>query len=143
VVNLLVEEIGIVCRGFILYRKNFQEEDSDILDFKKGSFFSAINSFSKSLFSEELFYFEATNHITFFSNTLIETFENEYYEDLIAYAIFNIKNRKKTEKIITKKIKPVVDGILKKFKEKYNRTNLVFLDQFKDFNAELEIPLRH
>lgn len=140
---LLIEEIGIVCRGFVLYRKNFQEEISEIQDFKKGAFFSAINSFSKSLFSEELSYIEATNHITFFSITRIESIEEEYYEDLIAYAIFNIKNRKKTEKIITKKIKPILDDVLKKFKDKYNRKSLVYVDQYEDFNTELEIVLKH
>ncbi|TFG23983.1 MAG: hypothetical protein EU529_05645 [Promethearchaeota archaeon] len=140
---MLIEEIGIVCRGFVLYRKNFQEEISEIQDFKKGAFFSAINSFSKSLFSEELSYIEATNHITFFSITRIESIEEEYYEDLIAYAIFNIKNRKKTEKIITKKIKPILDDVLKKFKDKYNRKSLVYVDQYEDFNTELEIVLKH
>ncbi len=140
---LLIEEIGIVSRGFVLYRKNFQEEINDIQDFKKGAFYSAIISFSKSLFSEELSYIEATKHITFFSSTQIESFEEDYYENLIAYAIFNIKNRKKTEKTITKKIKPIVDEVLNRFKEKYNKTSLVYLDQFEDFNPILEIALKN
>ncbi len=140
---LLIEEIGIVSRGFVLYRKNFQEEINDIQDFKKGAFYSAIISFSKSLFSEELSYIEATKHITFFSRTQIESFEEDYYENLIAYAIFNIKNRKRTEKTITKKIKPIVDEVLNRFKEKYNKTSLVYLDQFEDFNPKLEIALKN
>ncbi|MFX1277517.1 MAG: hypothetical protein ACFFAT_21060 [Promethearchaeota archaeon] len=65
-----------------------------------------------------MFYIEATNHIMFFSSTVIESYENKYYEDLIPYAIFNIKNRKKTDKIITKKIKPIVNELLKKIQRK-------------------------
>jgi len=80
---LLIEEIGIVCRGFILSRTKLHKEDGEMLEFKKGAFFSTINAYIKYLFSEDLFYIEATNHITFFSSTVIESYENKYYEDLI------------------------------------------------------------
>ncbi|MFX1399606.1 MAG: hypothetical protein ACFFAS_21490 [Promethearchaeota archaeon] len=140
---MLIEEIGIVCRGFILIKTTIQEEDSEILEFKKGAFFSAINAYSKSLFSEDLFYIEATNHIMFFSKTLIESNENKYHEDLIAYAIFNIKNRRKTDKFIKKKIKPVVNKLLEKFKEKYNRKNFTDVTKFENFITELEILLKN
>ncbi len=131
--------MGIIFRGFILTRSLFESNDSEALEFKKGAFFSAISSYTKNLFSEDLYYIEATNHIISFNRIIIKSYETNYEEELIGYAIFDVKNRKKTEKVISKKIKPILTLLLGKFKEKYNRKNFMHVNKFNEFSREIEI----
>ena len=85
---MLYKEFGVIFRGFVLYQFKFEKESDMIFENLKGAFFSAIISFSRNLFSEDLFYIESKHFTIAFSRGKINSCNTICDENLIAYAIF-------------------------------------------------------
>ena len=114
--------------------KTKEKEKSDIL---KGAFLSAITSFSKELFSENLTYIEGNTYTAIFSHDLIISLESKYEEPVIAYIICDVAKKRNIDKLIDKKIKPMLESLLTQFKQKYSGKNLIQTDIFDSFRQKL------
>ena len=140
---MLMKEIGVVFRGFVLSQWQFEKEIDLIIEQLKGAFLSAITSFTRSIFSEDLFYIESNHYTVVFSSGRINSCDTICGETIIAYAVLEKRKSKKTDKVIEKKIKPKLNNILKMFSKKYNGKNLASLDLFDSFKSDLEVIMKN
>jgi hypothetical protein len=140
---MLIKEIGLVFRGFLLSQIKFDDRYEINIENLKGAFLSAVLSFSRNLFCEELFYIECKNYAIAFHCGEIKSCEKKCFEKLITYAIIDKEKIKRTERTIEKKIRPKLDDILNLFIKKYNGTNLINLNLFDTFKSEIEVLMKN
>ena len=140
---MLMKEIGVVFRGFVLSQWQFEKEIDIIIEHMKGAFLSAITSFTRSIFSEDLFYIESNHYTVAFCRRKINSCDTICGENIIAYAVLENRKSKKMDKVIEKKIKPKLNNVLEMFSEKYNGRNLASLDLFDSFKSEIEVIMKN
>ena len=131
---MVVREVGILAgSGITLVRKKFHLSGSkDVNKDLRNNLITALLNFAEYAFSsDDVEYFEATNYLVAFSKDKIFNRSTQGQEFLFSYAI--IDKEKRTDKLIHREIKPLLDRLVKTFINKYNGEPLSLLNLFYEF----------
>jgi hypothetical protein len=134
-------EIGIIFRGFVLFKHTFEELD----DYKeknsnktlRGAFIEAMNKFAQKCFSQDsnLEYLESGDVLFIFKYDTVEPSDSNDKEDVIFYGLVKRKKQKHTEKLVEEFLE-IAQEALVEFVKKYDGVDFTELDQFQSFKYD-------
>ncbi|MFO8020770.1 MAG: hypothetical protein R6U96_19260 [Promethearchaeia archaeon] len=134
-------EIGVIFRGFILFKHSFEKLDKYKEKSSKktlrGAFIEAMNKFAQKCFSKDsnLEYLESGDILFIFKYASAEPSDSKSKEDIIFYGLVNREKQKYTEKLVEDFLEKA-ETVLEKFLEKYNGADFTELDQFQSFKYD-------
>ncbi|MBN1213917.1 MAG: hypothetical protein JXA99_00590 [Candidatus Lokiarchaeota archaeon] len=128
--GLIIHESGILLRGVPIVSKKFYENHEEDLQFilRSGVFTGLLHCIDEAMSPIE--YIEGNRYIFVFSRDFIKTIELEEKEIIIAYAVLNKINTMNTDKIIKKKINPILKILLNRFIDENTGKNFCEVNQF-------------
>ncbi len=127
--------------------KSRENKDSKLEESLVGGFFSAIQEFNSAIFSQRIeLLIGNTDCVVFsFQNLALESFQeqnppfalNKVKELLLGYAVVPKNGQKNIEKHCRRKVIPILNRVLLRFKYTYIGRNFNNIDQFKPFQEVL------
>ncbi|MBN1214468.1 MAG: hypothetical protein JXA99_03395 [Candidatus Lokiarchaeota archaeon] len=131
---MFINEVGIIIGGVPTITVNYNNPSEEELDsINKCALLSCILNFAEILISP-VESFESNNYTFAFKKDKIIGVEEEETE---LHAYFIMKRYKKFNKDLNSKIIPVLERIIKKFKEKYKNRDFSYSTQFIDFREDI------
>ena len=136
---MIIREVGIISCGvpiiFESYHK-IRKEDSNLI--LNSGLLSSILSFAESTIAP-VEYLQSNRYTVVFKKD--ELLDKNTPKPFIAYLITD-NVEKNVDKFIKRKIMPLLNKILKKFKKEYDGANFTSLSQFEHFRQNLNKILR-
>ncbi|MBY9006164.1 MAG: hypothetical protein KGD63_05355 [Candidatus Lokiarchaeota archaeon] len=128
--NLIIHEVGILLRGVPIVSRKFYKNHEEDFKFilRSGVFTGLLHCIEEAMSPIE--YIEGNKYLFVFSRDFIETSELNEKEIIIAYAVLNKNNTGKTDKIINKRIKPILKLVLNKFIDENTGKDFCEVTQF-------------
>lgn len=131
---MIIREVGIISCGvpiiFESYHQIRREESNLILN---SGLLSSILSFAESTIAP-VEYLQSNRYTVVFKKD--ELFDKTMLKPFIAYLIID-NVEKNIDKIVKRKIMPLLKKILKRFKKEYEGSNFTALSKFKEFRRPL------
>jgi len=133
----LICEVGILFRGFTVVYCQYQEMSSRGVDKDlRSGLLSAIITFAQNAFSTSTMdYLESDKYVIAFTQDKMKAIDSVIPELLIGYCI--LEKKKKLEKKINSKIKPLLSQALVAFRARYDGYNLSEVSIFQGFKHYL------
>ncbi len=135
---MVVREAGLLFRGFTLVKKSYHKSTKGKIDTDlRSGLLTAILNFAQSTFTKDVVeYFEGKKFLIAFTEDQIKAEDGFEPELLLSYVILD--KEKRIEKYIRKIIQPLLNQMIKEFKQINTGKNLSEVSQFKSFKQNLD-----
>ena len=134
-----IKEVGIIGRGFPLVFSNYRRFKNNTDELLITMMLNGLLHFFETFFFKDtLDYIEGKKFIIAFQKAKIKDEYSIKPETIIAYLILNRIHKRNLDKFITKRIKPHLYKILRKFILKYNGENLNCVYRFQRFKDNID-----
>ena len=133
-----LHEVGILIRGIPLVHKKFYKNHEDDLKFilRSGVFTGLLHCIEQAMSPIE--YIEGKKYLFVFQRGIIKSSDISEKEPIIAYAVLNKQYIEKTEKIIDKKLKPLLKLVLMQFIEENSGKEFTEITQFEYYQKTID-----
>lgn len=136
--TLVIHEVGILFRGApIVWKKFYENHEEDLKFILRSSVFTGLLHCIEEAMSP-IEYIEGNKYIFVFHRGIMDSSDLSEKEPIIAYAVLNKQNIEKTERIIEKKLKPLLKKALFQFIEENNGKEFIEITQFEYFQQTID-----
>jgi len=135
---LIIHEVGILIRGVPLVTKKFYENHEEDLKFilRSGVFTGLLHCIEEAMSPIE--YIEGNKYLFVFYRSFINSSDTGLNEPIIAYSVIDKTGITKIEKILEKKIKPLLKILLNQFIEENSGKDFCEITQFSYYTEIIE-----
>jgi len=127
---MLIHEIGVIIGGIPIVSRNYQNVEKDSRELIcRSAFMSSLLDFTETLLSP-MEYFESDHYNVVFDKNKINV---KNFKEIDFFAYFISDKTKHFEKIVKKKIIPLLEKIIYEFKTRYNGKDFTNISNYIDF----------
>ncbi|MFX1568110.1 MAG: hypothetical protein ACFFCV_07060 [Promethearchaeota archaeon] len=134
----MIQEVGIFFNGILLINREYNSPEENQSDkFLIFSLISALETFFRTIFSQELEYIKGERSVLIISKEIIKSPESNHVYRLIAYVIID-NDIRGIDNYIKRIITPRLGELLNQFRNQYPDLNFNNVNKYSNFEKKID-----